>query len=66
MMDADQGIEFVKDMELISVGQTNSQKTHTEDTPDISDDSQDKNIEPKKEEHFSNKDKWIKKTDLIE
>ena len=66
MMDADQGIEFVKDRELISVGRTNSQKTHMEDTPDISDDSQDMDTEPKKEEHFSNKDKWIKRTDLKE
>ena len=57
MMDADQGIECVKDMEPISVGRTNSQKTHMEDTPDISDDSQNMDTEPKKEEHFSNKDK---------
>ena len=57
MMDADQGIEFVKDRELISVGRTNSQKTHMEDTPDISDDSQDKDMGHKKEEHISNKDK---------
>ena len=66
MMDADQGIECVKDMEPISVGRTNSQKTHMEDTPDISDDSQDMDIQPKKKEHFSNKDKWNKRTDLIE
>ena len=50
MMDADQGIESVKNMEVVDVGRTNSQKTHMEDTPDISDDSQDKDIDDKKEE----------------
>ena len=57
MMNVDQGIESVKDMELEDVGRTNSQKTHMEDTPEISDDSQDKDMEHKKEEHTSNKDK---------
>jgi len=57
MMNADQGIEYVKDMELVDVGRTNSQKTHMEDTPEISDDSQEKDMEHKKEEHTSNKDK---------
>ena len=40
MMDADQNIiEPVRDMELVAVGRTNAQKTHMEDTPDISNDS---------------------------
>ena len=45
MMDADQGIESVKDMELVAVGRTNSQKPHMKDTPDISKDSRDKHME---------------------
>ena len=49
MMNVDQGIESVKDMELEDVGRTNSQKTHMEDTPEISDDSQDKDVEHKKD-----------------
>ena len=57
MMNADQGIEYVKDMELVDVGRTNSQKTHMEDNPEISDESQEKDMEHKKEEHTSNKDK---------
>ena len=63
-MNADQGIEYVKDMDPVDVGRTNSQKTHMEDTPEISDDSQDKDMEHKKEEHTSNKDKWNKKLSL--
>ena len=57
MMGADQDIECVKDMELVDVGRTNSQKTHMEDTPDISDASQDKDMEHEMEEYISNKDK---------
>ena len=58
MMEADQSIiESVKDMALVDVGRNNSQKTHIDDTPDISDDSQEKDMEHKKEEHISNKDK---------
>ena len=57
MMNADQGIESVKDMDPVDVGRTNSQKTHMEDTPEISYASQDKDMEHKKEEHTRNKDK---------
>ena len=59
-MSADQGIQCVKDMDPVDAGRTNSQKTHMEDTPEISDDSQDKDMEHKKEEHTINKDKWNK------
>ena len=50
MMNADQGIESVKDMDPVDVGRTNSQKTHMEDTPEISDDSQDRDVEHKKDQ----------------
>ena len=57
MMDADQGIESVKNMEVVDVGRTNSQKSHMDDTPDISNDSLDKDMEHKKDEHISNEGK---------
>ena len=58
MMDADKSIiESVKDMELIEVGNTHFQKTHREDSPHVSDDSQDKDMENKMEEQISNKEK---------
>ena len=59
-MNVDQGIESVKDMELEDVGRTNSQKTHMEDTPEISDDSQDKDVEHKKDKWKTNEIKnWF-------
>ena len=65
-MNVDQGIESVKDMELEDVGRTNSQKTHMEDTPEISDDSQDKDVEHKKDKWKTNERQMKWKTDSKE
>ena len=49
MMKTDQSIiESERGLEPEGFGMTNSQKTHCEDIPDVSDDSQDKDVEIEK------------------